>query len=230
MSARLTPIPFTRDDLDAVADFECGATEWARYVADWIKDGPVIEALNNGTQVWLYIDDDNRIVGYGSLGTTEWLYPDPYGQQPGSERVQLCVIPAYAVQTEYQRKPEGDWREHYSSEILSDLMNEAVLMCRQNPSLEHLLGLFVHPLNTRAIQHYENHGFIKYGKVIKTRGQRMLLNLPMEEAGQSQPPSFEEAVSSVLNAPPTPEQQAKKAARKARAEERKKLKQPKHRH
>jgi hypothetical protein len=36
--------------------------------------------------------------------------------------------------------------------------------------------------------------------------------------------TFDEAVNSVLNAPPTPEQQAKKAARKARAEERKRQK------
>lgn len=39
--------------------------------------------------------------------------------------------------------------------------------------------------------------------------------------------SFEGAVSAVLNAPPTPEQQAKKAARKARAEERRRQKEHK---
>jgi hypothetical protein len=38
------------------------------------------------------------------------------------------------------------------------------------------------------------------------------------------PLPFEEAVGTVLSAPPTPEQQAKKAARKARAEERKREK------
>jgi len=42
---------------------------------------------------------------------------------------------------------------------------------------------------------------------------------------QSLPNGFVDAVSTVLNAPPTPEQQAKKATRKARAEERKRQKQ-----
>src|SRR6266851_2936917 len=100
MPARLTAIPFTKDDLDAVADFHCGDKPWAQYVADWIQGKPdgVLDALETGTEVWLYVNDKNEIVGFGSLGVTEWYYPDPYGRNE-SKRVALPIIPAYAIAT-----------------------------------------------------------------------------------------------------------------------------------
>lgn len=185
MTARLTAIPFTKGDLDAVADFDCGDEPWATYVANWIRGDGVIEALEAGTEVWLYLNAQNEIVGYGSLGNTRWLYPDPYGQQSGSQRVKLSVIPAYAVQKRFQRQPEGGWEQHYSSEIISDLINEAIVHCSLDPELEPLLGLFVDERNIRAMSHYERHGFIKYGKPIKGQGQRMILNLQIEANSQS---------------------------------------------
>lgn len=182
MDARLTAIPFTKDDLDAVAEFYCGDEPWAEYVADWIKGAPngVIEALDMGTAVWLYLDDNNDIVGYGSLGVTEWYYPDPYK----GEKVSLSVIPAYAIQSRFHKQPPGDWSQHYASEILNDLINEAIRRCMQDSSFAALLCLFVDERNARAIRHYENHGFKKYAKPIKGRGQRMVLNLPVVTAHQ----------------------------------------------
>jgi len=49
---------------------------------------------------------------------------------------------------------------------------------------------------------------------------------PQEEQPPHAAPTFEEAVKRVLNAPPTPEQQAKKDASKARQAERKAHQQP----
>jgi len=182
MDARLTAIPFTRDDLDAVVDFHCGDARWARYVTDWIqgKPGGVLEALDIGTQVWLYLDQQNEVVGFGSLGYTEWVYPDPFGRGD-SKRVPLCIIPAYGVDVRFHKKPNGDWQQHYSSEILADLIAVAAREWTReygsDPNVTPLLGLFVDEQNTRAMRHYENHGFSKYGKPIRNRGQRMLLKL-----------------------------------------------------
>jgi len=186
MSARLTAIPFTKDDLDAVADFHCGDNPWAEYVAEWIKGAPggVLVALDIGTDIWLYLNDDNEIVGYGSLGTSEWNYPDPYKTAPGGKKVCLNMIPAFAVQSQFHGQPPGHWSQHYSSEILNDLIAEATRRCVQDPSLAPLLGLFVDERNARAIRHYENHGFKKYAKPIKGRGQRMLLLLPVASINQ----------------------------------------------
>jgi hypothetical protein len=244
MPARLTAIPFTKDDLDAVADFHCGDDPWAEYVTNWIRGAQngVLDAFDLGTDVWLYLDDDNNIVGFGSLGITEWSYPNPYQGQ----RVLLNVIPAYAVQSRFHKQPPGDWSQHYSSEILNDLIAEASRRCVEDSSLDPLLGLFVDERNERAIRHYENHGFKKYAKPIKGRGQRMLLNLPVAATNQGMSSivirqeqhtnedissdnviegdhlsGFLEAVSMVLNAPPTLEQREKKAAAKARGDERK---------
>lgn len=55
----------------------------------------------------------------------------------------------------------------------------------------------------------------------------MALDCEPEKKDTEDEETFEDAVSTVLNAPPTPEQQAKKAARKARAEERKREKEHK---
>ncbi len=185
MPARLTAIPFTKDDLDTVANFHCGDDPWAEYVSNWIKgaDDGVLVALDLGTQVWLYLNSDDDIVGFGSLGMTEWFYPNPYN----GKKVKLHVIPAYAVQSRFHKQPPGDWSQHYASEILNDLIAQATYRCLQDPSLASLLGLFVDERNQRAIRHYENHGFIKYAKPIKGSGQRMLLNLPVNEASQGVP-------------------------------------------
>jgi hypothetical protein len=222
MPANLTAIPFTKDDLDAVADFDCGDEPWAQYVSDWIKGGPggVLDALEAGTEVWLYVNDQNEIVGYGSLGTTNWYYPDPYGREANTKRVSLSIIPAYAVQKAFHKKPAGAWQQHYSSKILLDLLNQALQRCQQKLDLAPLLGLFVDDRNLHAIRHYENHGFTKYGKPLKGRGQRMLLNLPVAisntpEARQ-QETNFEQAASMTIEAPPLPEEQAKRDAAKAR--------------
>lgn len=256
MDAGLERIPFTRDDLSVVQNFFCGQDEWALYVANWIRGEPggVLEALDEGTEVWLYLDERDDIVGYGSLGLTTWLYPNPY--EKDGARARLAVIPAFAIQARHQGLPRGDWRQHYSSVIFSDLIELARDRYTSHAFPDPLLGLFVDVRNMRASEFYARHGLANYGKPIQTkasnvRNQRMIVSLlehsstpaRVEASSETGKPSvtsttppvptepirtFEEAVATVLNAPPTLEQQAKKAARKARAAARTKgQKQPK---
>jgi GNAT superfamily N-acetyltransferase len=149
MSASLIAVPFAADLLELVQGFACGDEPYEHELADWIvRDS--LPAMEHGTRVWLYATADRQLVGYGSLGTTNWHWPDPK-----SKRVTLHVIPAVAIQKPFWGKPEGPREGRYSSQILDHLIAEATDRTDVLP----LLGLFVHPDNHRAIRLYERAGF-----------------------------------------------------------------------
>jgi GNAT superfamily N-acetyltransferase len=150
MSDSLRALDFTPELLDPVQDFDCGDAAYRRELADWIRNDAV-PAMEQGTKVWLYINEANEIVGYGSLGVTRWKYPDAQ-----STRVELVLIPAVALRKEFWGKPEGVERdERYSSQILRHLIDEAQDWPGEMPAV----GLFVHPDNVAAIKLYERFQF-----------------------------------------------------------------------
>jgi len=78
MKARL---PFSEADLPRVQTFECGAKLFQIEVSDWIKspstspNSALGDMQARGTLVWLYETDD-EIIGFGSLGATNWSIPN----------------------------------------------------------------------------------------------------------------------------------------------------------
>jgi GNAT superfamily N-acetyltransferase len=175
----LRVIPFAEDLLEAVADFHCGDEPHERELADWVRQ-EALQAMAGGTDVWLFATAEGELVGYGSLGTTRWKWPDPAGP-----KVPLQIIPAVAIQKAYWGKPEGPREGRYSSQILDHLIAEATDRSAVSP----LLGLFVHPDNERAIRVYQRVGFVPYTHTYtdKTTGvvyRSMLYELRPRTTGQ----------------------------------------------
>src|SRR5262249_21740226 len=145
-----------------------------REVADYIQGargtGSALDDMaNNGTSVWLYETVAGELVGYGSLGTTQWRWDDP---KKGSW-TPIYIIPFYGVQTPFQGQPPGDKADRYGRRIFEDLMGKALA----HPEKRRLLALCVHPKNEKAIKVYRDFGFIDYGTTGKTGYLRMIVDL-----------------------------------------------------
>ena len=146
----LQAIAFDPSMMESVAGFDCGDELWQRDLASWIVNESHA-AMDRGTKVWLYVDNGGEIVGYGSLGTTNWKYPDA-----DSKRRMVAIIPAVAIQRKFHGQPADVPREaRYSSQILRHLIQEAQAW----PGQPAALGLFVHPENKGAVKLYERFGF-----------------------------------------------------------------------
>ena len=102
MPPLLQPAEFLPSDLNLVAGFDCGSQPWEAAMSEWIKQPPTALFGNSTyeTSIWLYYHQDGRIVGFGSLGLTRWT--DPYPDGPWRD---LSIIPALAIQTEFQQLP-----------------------------------------------------------------------------------------------------------------------------
>ncbi|MDA1054122.1 MAG: GNAT family N-acetyltransferase [Planctomycetota bacterium] len=145
-------IPFTADLIADVQTFDCGSERWSIEVSEWLKGRPEgdcsLSSIKKGTDVWLYKDAD-ELIGFGSLGTTFWKWPTPNGP-----KTQIGIIPACAVQTQFQHKPDGVPREErYSYLIMGDL-----IQCARDNGYG-ILGLFVESENGRARSFYTKLGF-----------------------------------------------------------------------
>jgi ribosomal protein S18 acetylase RimI-like enzyme len=146
----LQVVPFDASMSEAVANFNCGDEPWQSELATWIVND-ALEAIKRGTKVWLYLDSAGEVVGYGSLGTTNWKYPDP-----DSKRTVVAIIPNVAIHRQFQGQPADAPREaRYSSQILRHLILEAESLSGPPPAL----GLYVHPENKAAIKLYERFHF-----------------------------------------------------------------------
>lgn len=165
MPTTLNIIPFEPDLLPLVRGFDCTvgtSTEfWEREINEWITleaasgDGALFW-MGKGTQVWLYTNEDDDVVGYGSLCRSNW--PDPAAVQwhKKLERKPISLIPAVGIDQRFQGGPPGAERaERYSTKILGHLIHQA----RQHADRLSFLGLFVHPQNARAIKFYFANGF-----------------------------------------------------------------------
>lgn len=155
MPDALSKANFTLDDLPTVQSFDCGSEPWELEVSNWLKGPPnsdcAAATIQKGSKVWLYGLDSGRIVGFGSLGTTEWRWTgkkDPY--------VPLSVILSYGVHKDFKKQPPSDDpNNHYSGQILGDLIEEAIDLRDTKP----ILGLCVDGRNTKAIHLYKRFQF-----------------------------------------------------------------------
>jgi len=169
----LSTLAFTAEHIPLVADFYCGEQSYALEVVEWIKctnpENSAIEDLTRpGNRVWLYLADDHQLVGFGSLGHSQWRWPGTHKKDPYR---QLSTIPNVAVHSNYQGRKLAD-DETYADFILDHLIGQAEKDRDERP----LLGLCVHPDNQRAIHFYEKAGFTKYPSDYKSY-KRMILSL-----------------------------------------------------
>src|SRR5262249_41287554 len=107
----LQKVVFTETELDLVADFQCGDEPWEKPLADWIKSPPTtkngalyeIARRKGKLQVWLHANQAGELVGYSSLGESNWQWPtadDP--------RVPINVIPNVAIQKKFWGCPPSE--------------------------------------------------------------------------------------------------------------------------
>jgi hypothetical protein len=160
---------FTTSMLARVADFECGNETWEREVADWIRMPPesgdgALHWSTCGTTVWLYETNDGDLIGYASLGVSQWTMRHPTANTRTDRPIQ--IIPCLGVHTRFKGCPVGVRKDlRYSARILTDVMAIAAERCSLQ-KCPPILGLKVHEENKRAIKLYERpeNGFLKLGK------------------------------------------------------------------
>jgi ribosomal protein S18 acetylase RimI-like enzyme len=158
-------IPFAESLLSRVQGFNCGDKTYEEEVARWIQaarggGGALDDMANSPTTVWLYESEAGELVGFGSLGLTQWRWSP------------IWIIPFYGVQAQFQGQPPGPKEDRYARRIFEDLLAKAVA----GPTERQLLGLCVHPENERAIRVYRAYGFVEYGQN-KEGYLRMIVNL-----------------------------------------------------
>ncbi len=155
MAYILQKIPFTEQALPAVQNFNCGSESWALEVSEDLKNPYRIAAwVKAGTMdAWLYVTDQDELVGFGTLSGRYWRYPDP----KKSPRQPISVITDVAVDIIFQGQPKLPSVKHYSDQILDHLRFEASKFAERLP----VLGLMVHPENEKAIHWYVKVGFVR---------------------------------------------------------------------
>ncbi len=144
----LSTLKFDESQLFRANSFRCGDEPWEIEVADWIKaeagkGGALDDVANGKCDVWLYLNETGDVVGFSSLGATKWKYP-----QNSSQRQQINVIPNVAIASDFQG------RGHFRT-VMEHLFAQAKKRSERLP----LIGLFVDPRNSAAIDIYKRFGF-----------------------------------------------------------------------
>lgn len=155
MRRTLDVTPLTHDLLPLMRDFDCGDRPWEREVADWINGNDPYGAghalREQRAEIWVYSTEQDGIVGFGSLGQSNWRWP-----LPDDPRVPINIIPAVGIAKAFYGEPKDSAPEdRFSSQILQHLIAQA----RRHTERQPLLGLFVHPQNVPAIRLYDRIGF-----------------------------------------------------------------------
>lgn len=162
MTRLLTKTPFTEADLSLpeIQSFHCGEERWDKEVAEWIKapagENSVVEDMKRyGTEVWLYRDDQSKLVGFSSLGQTKYTWP------VGSKKKEkVNVIPFIGVHADFKGEPKDAERDDkYAYQILDDLLATAADRALES-GVYALIVLSVDDQNRRAIRFYENREFV----------------------------------------------------------------------
>jgi ribosomal protein S18 acetylase RimI-like enzyme len=154
MPSILVPELFDPNKLGLVRGFECGQESWSQHAALWIKTPPsegrgaLWSMQKRKTAVFLYFDPSDALVGFGSLGKTNWDWP-----APGDPKRELSYIPQMAIQIQFRGMPKGPNETKYSRQIIRDLI------ARSYSHGTDMLGLHVDPQNTAAISLYRAHEF-----------------------------------------------------------------------
>ena len=175
MATVLNVVDFAEDLLPLVEDFNCAEEEppkfWEDEINEWIRQDPASGdgaryylAQGSGTQVWLYVDGGDEVVGYGSLCPSKWPDPEAVGNVKKLPRVPINLIPAVGIDRRFQGGPEGaEKAEKYSTKIMNHLVFEA----RKHGGRQPFLGLYVHPDNEKAIRLYRRMQFRPFSQVYK---------------------------------------------------------------
>jgi RimJ/RimL family protein N-acetyltransferase len=161
MSFQLFADPFTEADQPAMVGLHCGDEPWARAATAWITGSDVLDSRHNHrTRVWVFRDDADSIVGFASLGPTQWRWPPPDGRY-----TRLLMVPQLGIDARFRgQPPDPAWR--YSNQVMSHLIFEAQEWAseirRTKPAKKHvkLLILQVHKDNLAARRLYEKFDFI----------------------------------------------------------------------
>ena len=130
----LQAVAFDPSMIEAVAGFNCGDESWQRDLASWIINESHA-AMDRGTKVWLYVESAGEIVGYGSLGTTNWKYPDP-----DSRRTMVAIIPAVAIQRQFHGQSVNNLASRGSFFYFGDSFSSRFM--NRNPSALNLQNQF----------------------------------------------------------------------------------------
>ncbi len=154
---------FTEADRGDLIGFSCGESVAGKACTEWIQGSDVVDSMKRGTVVWIYRNEADEVVGFGSLGPARWRWPPPNGNFTN-----LAIIPMLGIDERFQGQPaDKQWR--YSHQIMNHLIYEAhELSVHAKKPLEWLL-LLVLPGNERAIKLYEQFDFELIPNV--TRGQ-----------------------------------------------------------
>jgi ribosomal protein S18 acetylase RimI-like enzyme len=150
MPGELSPVRFTVQDASSVAGFNCGADPWAVAITRWITGAGAIDSMQRGTEVWLYYDDADALVGIGAVGKCRRPYP-PSANPTRDQFQEMSVIPAIAVSVDFQR-------QGYGTIILEDL----IAIAETHGTA--LLSIDVHTANP-AITMYQKFEFTTNGYV-----------------------------------------------------------------
>jgi hypothetical protein len=144
-------------ELPEVQAFFCGTDRWSRDVAEWIK-GPLSarsarrSMAERGNRVWLYWHPDGRLVGFSSLGETQWSMPPGYGAT-----ITCTVIPFLGLQHEFQGEPRDVEKSlRFSRQIMGNVLGKCLLYGNRD------IVLMVHKKNLRAQKLYTDFGFLGY--------------------------------------------------------------------
>jgi ribosomal protein S18 acetylase RimI-like enzyme len=161
MSFQLFADPFTDADQPAMAGLHCGDEPWARAATAWINGSDVLDSITHWqTRVWVFRDESETVVGFGSLGPTQWRWPPPAG-----DYTRMLMIPQLGIDARFRGQPP-DPERRYSNQIMSHLIFEAQEWAseirRTKPAKKHvaLLILQVHKNNIPARRLYEKFEFI----------------------------------------------------------------------
>lgn len=146
-------VAFSSAKLAEVADFDCGDEDWSLALTAWLLEGDAIATMTNrGTDVWLYYNSDDDVVGFGSLGKTQRPWPRK-GRRGTGPKVDVSIIPCVAVRKEFRGLPRPPAKT-FAYQIMLDLIANA----RKHGT--RVLLLDVDEGNDRAIAFYKKLSFI----------------------------------------------------------------------
>lgn len=149
----------TTDDRPELIHLNCGDAPWSLAATEWMLGSDVWESIEkHKTQVWLYRNDKDVIVGFGSLGISRRRWPPPDGGYSN-----LLIIPMLGLDNRFHGQPANQ-KYRYSNQIVSHLRFEAMKLLEAHREVGRntlpLLALYVHRENQRAIRLYEKFGFV----------------------------------------------------------------------
>lgn len=154
------------DGFDCREDRARPPTYWETEVNVWLsadpetREGALYRVRRKDCKVWLYFNEDTKLVGYGSLGKSKWPDAGIKSPIPDLAMVPISLIPSVGIQTPFQSGPSGAaYGDKYSTQILNHLVKEARKKLGER---QPYLGLYVHPENHRAIKCYKKYGFLDF--------------------------------------------------------------------